>query len=237
MATSGTYLWNPELADMVDEAFERCWVDPATLVHRHVMSARRSINYMLADWAARSFSDFRIERVELALVEDQQQYPLSGVDDFYALDILNIVLRRNGVDTPLLQMSRSEWLEIPTKTYKGRPDRYFVDKQRDFLLLEIWPIAENSTDVLVYDRVRRYQDADRAAQNPDIPYYLREAFVSGLAARLATKGYTPPEREAGLMMMAEDALRRGMGASMGNEDVRIRPGSGRRSHVSRGRIG
>lgn len=237
MATSGTYLWNPELADMVDEAFERCWVDPATLVHRHVMSARRSINFMLSDWATRSFNEFRVERVELALVEDQQDYPFTDPADSYALDIMNIVLRRDGVDTPILQMSRAEWLELPTKGYKGRPDRYFVDKQRDNLLLQVWPVPENSTDTLVYDRIRRYQDADHAAQHADIPYYLRDAFVAGLAARLAIKGYSTPDREAGLMMMAEDSLRRGLGATMGQEDVRIIPGSNSRRRTSRGRIG
>jgi len=65
---------------------------------------------------------------------------------------------------------------------------------------------------------------------------MREAFVSGLAARLAGKGYSTPDREQGLMMIAEDTLRRALGASGGLEDVRIIPGSGRRSHVSRGRI-
>lgn len=232
MATSGTYLWNPELADMVDEAFERCWVDPATLVHRHILSARRSINFMLADWATRSFLAFRVERRTLPLVQAQQQYTLAGE----VIDILNMVLRRDNTDTPLLQMSRSEWLDLPTKSTDGRPDRFFPDKQRDALTLDFWPVPENSTDSVIYDCVLRYEDADAASQTADIPYYLREAFVAGLAARLAGKGYSTPEREQGLMLIAEDTLRRGMAASGDMGDVRIVPGSNRRTMTTRGRI-
>jgi hypothetical protein len=32
MATSGTFIFNPDLAELVDEALERCRIDPAKTV-------------------------------------------------------------------------------------------------------------------------------------------------------------------------------------------------------------
>jgi hypothetical protein len=227
MATSGTYLWNPDLALIVDEAYERCLVDPASLTSRHILSARRSIPFMLVSWATKGFMDFKIERRTQALTQGTQTYTLSGE----IIDIIDIVLRRSGVDTPVEIMTRQEWLNIPDKDLQGRPDRYFADKQRDAIDLTLWTVPENSTDVLHYDCLIRYEDHDQAAQNADIPYYMQDAFAAGLAARLAEK--YAPQLEDKLIAKAGIALREGLGASKEIGDLRIVPQSGRQRRVGR----
>lgn len=224
MATSGTYLWNPELADMVDEAFERCKVDPATLDIRHILSARRSMRFMLAHWATRSFSEFRVEQVQVPTVDGQAAYTLDG----QYLDILQAALRRNGVDTPVTNVSRADYLDIPEKTTGGRVDRYFVDKARDALVVTVWPVPDNATDLLLLDVVRKPEDHDWAAQNPDVPFLMQEAFVAGLAARVCEK-FGPPELENGLFVKAEAALKTAQEAMRERGDIRIIPGSNRRA--------
>lgn len=224
MATSGTYLWSPELADMVDEAFERCRIDPATLDIRHILSARRSIRFMLAHWSTRSLSEFRVEQLQVPMVQGQATYTL----DLQYLDILQAALRRDSVDTPVINVSRTEFLDIPSKDTEGRVDRYFVDKARDALVLTLWPLPENSTDILLLDVVRRFEDHNWASQNPDIPYHMREAFVAGLAARMAEK-YGPPELENGMFMKAEAMLKLAEEATRERGDIRIVPGSNRRA--------
>jgi len=237
MATSGTFLWSPELADMVDEAFERAKVDPSTLGYRHLQSARRSINYMLADWATRDLQEWKISRVDLQtmaslgtpITQGTATYTLSA--EF--LDVINVFLRRDGIDTPIEFMSRQEWADIPDKTVQGRPDRVFVDKQRDAITVSFWTVPENSTDAVYFDIVSKFEDHDAAADNPDVPYYAREAFVADLAARLAEK-FSDPGVEDRLRIKAyghpanpgdKGALGRAISATRERGDVRIVPSS------------
>ena len=182
MAFSGTYLWDPELADSVDEAFERCRVDPGTLDVSHLISARRSMNFMLSHWAAEDMQDYRIDRLEnFALAQGTQTYVVDPDTDGRIIDINQVSLRRDNTDTTIYPMSRQEWLDIPDKSTQGRPNRYFADKRTDQVTITLWTVPENSTDTLTMDVMRKHQDVGFANNNPDIPYYMREAFVAGLA--------------------------------------------------------
>jgi len=230
MATSGTYIFNPDLAEMVDEALERCRIDPAKITSRHVLSARRSMRFMLADWATKDYHNFRIKRQSFTLVQSQAEYVAGtdfdlGTGGVSIIDIINVVLRRNGVDTPVEFMSRAELLNIPEKDIEGRADRVFVDKARDGITLTFWTTPENSTDEIHFDAVVKFEDSDTAADNADIPYYMHDAFAYGLAFRLAEK-FAPPDLEAALYQKSEMAFRAGTNASRERGDVRIVPTSG-----------
>lgn len=237
MATSGTFLFNPDLAEIVDEAFERCRVDPALLTQRHITSARRSMRFMCVDWATDEYHDFRIRQETFTVTQSQAVYT-AGTDfditDTNLIDVVDMSLRRDGVDTPVTFWSRSEYLDLPEKTTEGRPDRCFIDKQRDGLVFTFWPVPENSTDVIVFNAVRKFEDSDTAADNADIPYYMYDAFAAGLAARLAEK-YAPPELEDKLWMKGDRAFRKATKSVRERGDIVIRPTSGFKRR--RGRAG
>ena len=230
MATSGTYIFNPDLAELVDEALERCRIDPAKITSRHILSARRSMRFMLADWATKDYHNFRIVEETMTLTASQASY-VAGTDFDIAnsnlLEIIDVVLRRDGGDTPVTFMPRSEYLNIPEKTTEGRPDRVFIDKGRDGITMTLWTVPENSTDQLIFNGVRKFEDSDTAADNSDIPYYMYDAFAYGLAFRLAEK-FAPPEIEASMYQKAQIAFRDAQNAVRERGDVRIVPGSGRR---------
>lgn len=187
MASSGTYAINPELAEYVDEAFERCGIDPATLTARHLRSARRSVDLMFSAWANKG--------VHLWAVDEQTQTVTDG-DPTYTvatgtLTILDMVVRRDSIDTIVEPMARDEYVAIPDKASEGRPSRYWLDRATGVYTL--WQTPENSTDQIRYFRIRRLQDAGTAAQTPDIPHRWFEAFAAGLAAKLSEK--YAPDRE------------------------------------------
>jgi len=235
MATSGTYIFNPDLAEIVDEAFERCRVDPAHITVRHILSARRSMRFMLIDWATQDYQNYRIKQLSFNTVESQQVYTGPTDVPVNLVDIIGVVLRRNGVDTPVEFMSRHEWLNIPEKDIEGRPDRVFIDKQRDGIDMTFWTVPENSTDTIVFDAVVKYEDSDTAADNADISWYMTDAFAAGLAFRLAEK-YAPPELEQALFAKAGMAFTKGTNAARERGSVRIVPESGfRRRRGSAGR--
>jgi len=232
MATSGTYIFNPDLAELVDEAMERARIDPAKITGRHILSARRSMRFMLAAWATEDYHDFRIVQETMTLVESQASY-VAGTDfdldvsGTNIIDIIDVALRRNGVDTPVTFMPRSEYLDIPEKDIEGRPDRVFIDKGRDGITMTLWTTPENSTDILVFDTVRKFEDSDTAADTADIPYQMYDAFAYGLAFRLAEK-FAPPELEQALYGKAENAFFKAQNAVRERGDVRIVPTSGSR---------
>jgi len=234
MATSGTFIFNPDLAELVDEALERCRIDPAKITARHILSARRSMRFMLADWATRDYHNFRIQSESFTVVQGQASY-VSGVDfsitDNNLIDILDAVLTRNGVDTPVVQYTRKDYIDIPEKATEGRPDRWFVDKQRDQIVVTFWPVPENSTDVITFNAVRKFEDSDTAADNADIPFYMYDAFAYGLAFRLAEK-FGPPELESALYGKSENAIRNAQNAVRERGDVAIVPGSSSRRRRS-----
>jgi len=232
MTTSGTYLFNPELAELVDEAMERARIDPAHITARHILSARRSMRFLCADWATKDYHDFRIRTDTMPLVQSQGTY-VAGVDfdldvgGVNIIDIIDVVLRRDGVDTPVVMMSRDEYLNIPDKSVEGRPDRVFIDKGRDGITLNFWTIPENSTDQIIFSAVRKFEDSDTSSDTADIHYYMQDAFAAELAFRIAEK-YSPPELEGTLYQKAQLKFRDAQNAVRERGDVRLVPGSGQR---------
>jgi hypothetical protein len=232
MTTSGTYIFNPDLAELFDEAIERARIDPANVTARHILSARRSMRFMMADWATKDYHDFRIRQDTLPLVESQAAY-VAGTDfdldvgGVNIVDIIDVVLRRDGVDTPVEFMSRAEFLNIPEKDTEGRADRVFIDKGRDGITMTFWTVPENSTDEIIFNAVRKFEDSDTAADTADVHYYMYDAFAYGLAFRLAEK-FSPPELEQALYAKAGNAFKDGTNAVRERGDVRIVPVSGQR---------
>jgi len=238
MATSGTYIFNPDLAELVDEAMERARIDPAHITARHILSARRSMRFMCADWATKDYHNFRIVEESFTTVQSQLEY-VAGVDfditDVNLIDIIDMVLTRTGVDTPVIPWSRQDYLNIPEKDIEGRPDRCFIDKQRDKLVLKFWPIPENSTDIITFNALRKFEDFDTASDNADIPYYMYDSFAYSLAFRMAEK-FSPPELEGALYQKSQNAFRDAQNAVRELGDVRIVPTSAsRRRRGSAGR--
>lgn len=236
MPTSGTYLWSPALAECVDDAFERCKIDPATLNIGHITSARRSINFMLVDWAADDMQDFRMDLIsDFALVDGTPTYTIDPDTDGRIIDINMVSLTRQGVDTTIYPMSRQEYFDIPDKLTEGKPSRYFADKQRELIDVTLWTVPENSTDVLQMYVMRKFTDAgEGGALEPDIPYYMREAFAAGLAGKLAIK-FAPDQYISRLLEQAETSFTKANGAQRERGDFVIVPGSNHRRRTG-GRI-
>lgn len=200
MATSGTYSFDPEFAEIVTEAFERIGIDPATVTARHAKSARRSVDYLFADWANLgphlwAVDQQVIQAPELVAGTATYDCPVGTVA------ILEMVVRRNGSDIPLFPMARDEYLAIPNKTTQGLPNRFYFDRQSATPTLTFWNVPENTTDQIIYYRMRRLQDSGAGMNTADIPYRWQEALVAGLAAKLSEK-YTP-DRESAMMLKAD----------------------------------
>lgn len=180
MATSGSKDFELDVADYVEEAFERCGLEVRT--GYDLKTARRSLNLLLADWANRGLNQWTIKQRTLSLAVGDGEYDL-GAD---VIDILSVVVRRNGTDYALERLSRDQYLSIPTKTTQSRPNQFFLDRQVT-PNLKLWPVPENATDVVIYDALTRMDDADIYTNTMDMPFRFYPCLAAGLAYYIALK--------------------------------------------------
>jgi hypothetical protein len=193
MTTTGTYTFSPEIAEIFEEAFERAGMAPQGIGGAHIRSALRSLKFMLnSEWSTIGVRQWMIDQGQETLSVGQTSFALPAG----AIDVLHAVVRRNGQDIELDMVSRGDYLAIVDKHQKGRPDRYFVDRQASGPVMYIWQASENNTDVIVYDYFRQMQDVGEMTNTLQMPAYAYEACVSGLAYYLAVK--FNPERAMGL---------------------------------------
>ena len=218
MALSGSTNFEPNVAEFVEEAFERCGLELRT--GYDLKTARRSINLMLAEWANRGLNQWTIEQATQTVTEGTTDYSLNS----NIIDILDVVLRRTvnqtQTDISMNRVSRSEYINIPNKTTKARPSQFFLDKLST-PTLKIWPAPENSTDILVFNKIVRIDDADKPTNTMDMPFRFFPCFAAGLAYYISLK--RAPERTAQLKALYEQEFRRAADQDEDRASFRIRP--------------
>ena len=128
------------------------------------------------------------------------------------LDALEVVLRRDNTDIQLERISFEEYQIIPNKTQTGRPSQFTVKRNRDNPTVLVWPIPENSTDILNIEGIRELEDVNKSAdQNADLPKRFLPPLTCGLSYYLSMKtAGTPPDRIAMLKGNYEELLMRAL---------------------------
>jgi hypothetical protein len=123
-------------------------------------------------------------------------------------------------DTSIGRISRSEYLNIPTKSTEGRPSQFFFDKLTT-PAIKVWPTPENSTDVLVFNKLVRMDDADTAINTMDMPFRFYPCFAAGLAYYLSVK--RAPEKTQLLKGLYEEEFQRASDQDEDRASVRLKP--------------
>lgn len=214
MTVSGSTDFELDVAEYVEEAFERCGLEART--GYDLRTAKRSLNLMFADWANRGLNQWTIKQRTITAVESDGDYTL----DADVIDILSAVIRRSGTDYTIDRISRDEYLAIPTKTTTGRITQFFVDRQIT-PVLKVWPVPDNSTDVIVYDCLTRIDDADTQTNTMDVPFRFYPCLSAGLAYYIALK--RAPERVQMLKAVYEEEMRRAIDEDRDRASFQITP--------------
>jgi hypothetical protein len=182
MATSGTFNFALEIDDVIEEAIEMVGGEQ-TLGHEPA-SARRSLNLMLKDWQNRGILLWSTEASAITVTASVSSYALSGS----TIDALQVIVNRDNTDLPLTRISYEEYLQIPQKSQTGRATQYSIKRDRDNPTLFIWPIPENSTDILKVEKIRELEDINKSAgQNADVPKRFLPCLSAGLAFYMSIK--------------------------------------------------
>lgn len=184
MATSGTTNFNPDLGELIEEAFERAGMEMRT--GYHLRTARRSLNFLLSEWANKGVNLWTIAEATQAITVGDGTYDLPTS----CVDIIEQVVRTTiggaSSDTNVKRISLSDYSAIPNKTQTGKPLQVYVDRQSAPRIV-LWPVPDQSY-TLVYWYLRSIQDTG-AGVGPtlDVPKRFLNALCWGLAWMLAIK--------------------------------------------------
>ena len=214
MTTSSSTDFNLDVAEYIEEAFERCGLEAKT--GYDLQTARRSLNIMLAEWANRGLNQWTIEQRTQALTANDSEYSL----DTDIIDILSVVVRRSGTDFSMTRISRDTFINLPNKTSTSRPTQYFLDRQIT-PNLKLYPTPENSTDVIIYDALTRMQDADTQVNTLEIPFRFIPCLTAGLAYYIAMK--RAPDRIQLLKTVYEEEFERAMAEDRDRSAFNVSP--------------
>ena len=203
MATSGSRDFEPDVAEYIEEAYERCGLEFRT--GYDAVTARRSLNLLFADWANRGLNQWTVSNTTTTLSEGNEYLDLSA----YTIDVLDVVVRRTEgstvTDISMNQISRSAYWNIPSKSTKARLTQWFLDKQVTPRLY-FWPASENSTDKLLINSLIRIEDADAGINTLDMPFRFYPCLAAGLSYYIALK--RAPERVEMLKSFYEEEFAR-----------------------------
>jgi len=214
MATSNSRDFDLDVAELVEEAYERCGLEIKT--GYDAKTARRSLNLMFADWANRGINLWTVQLGTQALTAGTTEYTLTSD----VVDLLEVVVRRDNTDFQVQRISRSDYQNLPNKTTSGRPSSIYVDKQIS-PKINLWPAPENSTDVLRYYFIQRIQDADAAINNMDAPFRFLPCMAAGLAYYLSVK--KAPDRVQLLKSIYEEEFQRASDMDQDRVPTRLTP--------------
>jgi len=219
MATSGTYNFSMDIDEVIQEAMEMIGGEQ-TLGHEP-KSARRSINLLLQDWQNRGILLWTANTTVVSVSTSVTAYALTSS----TIDVLEVAVNRDDTDIQIERITMEEYLKIPRKGQTGRPTQYAIRRDRDNPILYLWPVPENTTDLLKIEQVRYTQDVNKSAvQTADISRRFLPCLAAGLAYQMSMKR---PGVDGGriqmLKMEYEERLARAMDEDRERSNLKIVP--------------
>jgi hypothetical protein len=199
MTTSGTAVWNLDIADLIEEAYERAGLEART--GYDFRTARRSLNILSAEWSNRGLNLWTVQENALVLTPGVKTYSLAAD----TIDIIETMIRVTTSGSPLdYTVSRigvGDYATLPNKNTTGRPLQIYVNRQvsPEYTL---WPVPDLPYTIL-YWTMRRIQDATTATDVMDMPVRFVPALIAGLAFQVAMKR---PEAAARVPLLKQEYM-------------------------------
>ena len=223
MATSSSKNFESDVAEYIEEAFERCGIELRT--GYDLKSATRSLNIMLAEWANRGLNQWTIAQKSVAMVKDTATYNIDSTNATAPIDVLDVFIRETeGSDTtdiPMTRLSRAEYSHITTKTSTGKPNQFFINKQLT-PTITVWPTPDVSSTYTVFMNVlTRMDDADAATNTLEIPFRFYPCLTAGLAYYLSMK--RNPQLTAQLKVIYDEEFNRALSQDEDRASYKISP--------------
>ncbi|MBM4179677.1 MAG: hypothetical protein FJ211_10170 [Ignavibacteria bacterium] len=221
MAVSGTKSFELDVAEYIEEAYERCGIEVRTGYDQR--TARRSLNLVLADWANRGLLQWTIENQTITMISGTPTYNLAASD----IDVIQSICRMptgqgtsSQSDLTMDRVSREYYNNIPNKLTTGQPTQYYVDRQV-IPVLYVWPTPDTNYSVVV-TKLTRMDDAVAGVNTMDMPFRFYPCLAAGLAYYLAIK--KAPDRVGLLKAVYDEEFIRASTEDRDRASLNITPG-------------
>ena len=233
--TSNEAEFNPQIDDIIEEAFERTGVSGARTGYQ-LRSARRSLNIMFQEWGNRGVHLWKVKLAKVPLVEGQAEYNFASDSANFPQDIdtvLEAYYRNNSdatapQDIALTKIDRSQYSQTPNKLAKGTPSQYYVERKiNPSIFLYTTPsssVSDSTTPSnfqFCFYYLAKIQDAGAYTNTSDIVNRFYPCMMSGLAYYLSQK-YSP-DRSQELERRYESELLRALDADNQGTSTFISP--------------
>ena len=233
--TSETTEFNPQMDDIIEEAFERTGVR-GTRTGYQLRSARRSLNIMFQEWGNRGVHLWKVKLAKIPLVQGQAEYSYASDSANFPDDISTVLeaYYRNNSDTAnpqdiaLTQISRSQYSQTPNKLTQGTPSQYYVARRLNpSIFLYATPSSSVSSTTtpssfqFCFYYLSKIQDVGAYNNTSDVVNRFYPCMMSGLAYYLSLK-YSP-DRSQELERRYESELLRALDADNQGTSTFISP--------------
>ena len=125
------------------------------------------------------------------------------------LNQTQVIMANTPNEIPMARLNRDDYVNLPNKTFEGRPLQFWCDRQLNNPVLYLWPVPSAqfvTAQVVVW--VKRYiMDVGTMTQEIEVPQRWYDSIVYVLAARLAEETPTvDPQMIAILDQKAQRSL-------------------------------
>ena len=146
------------------------------------------MNLLFSAWANSQVNLFKVTLTSVPLTPGVISYAIPNnvvmILDAYISTSTGTAQQTDLYITP---MSRTEYTSISNKQTPGRPTQFWFDRTPPAQTIDLYPVTDSSGPyVLNYYACIQMQDVNLpGGETPDLPYRWLDAFVAGLAHRLA----------------------------------------------------
>lgn len=221
----GSATFNPPVADILIELFERCGVH-SQLTTEQIISGRRSLNLTASRWSNKGRNLWKSTLVSSALLQGLEAYavPEETIDIFNAYR--RVTVGGVNTDTFMSPISQAEYAMLPQKSQQGVPTAYYFAKMpaSGSMVLYVWPTPDaNGPYTLFY--YAQFRMADTNIENSavlDVRHPLYESFCADCAAHLAVK-WADPQRAVALNALAKEIWEEAKAADTEHVPLQVSP--------------
>jgi hypothetical protein len=233
--TSETTEFNPQIDEIIEEAYERTGARGARTGYQ-LRSARRSLNILFQEWENRGVHLWKVKLAKVPLVLGQAEYnyasdPVNFPNDLS--QVLEAYYRNNSTtttpqDVSMDSRSRSQYNAVPNKLVQGTPSQFYTERKiNPSIFLYATPSASVSSTTtpssfqFCFYYVARIQDVGSYNYTSDVVNRFYPCMMSGLAYYLSQK--FSPEMSGELERRYESEMLRALDADNQGTSTFISP--------------
>ena len=228
-------LFNPQIDDIIEEAFERTNIR-GTRTGYQLRSARRSLNIMFQEWANRGVHLWKVKLAKIPLILGQAEYNYAADSVNFPDDISSVLeayYRNNSTttapaDVAVTQMSRSQYNSTPNKLTQGTPSQFYVERKiNPSIFLYATPSSSVSSTTtpssfqFCFYYLAQIENPGAYSNTSDVVNRFYPCMMSGLAYYLSMK--FSPERTLDLERTYESEMLRALDADNQGTSTFISP--------------